>query len=63
MINIQAKDFNGNAALCSVSDILSGPFLIDTQRLDGLYTPVLFGDLDAIDDDLDADEWHRLNNL
>ena len=60
-ITIQAKDFNGNKCQASVGDILFGDFLIDTQREDGLFTPVTFindaAEMEAYFDDLEADAW------
>ena len=60
-ITIQAKDFNGNKCEASVGDILFGAFLIDTQRADGLFTPVSFvsddAEIEAFFEDMESEAW------
>lgn len=60
-ITIQAKDFDGNKCEASVGDILFGDFVIDTQREDGLFSPVTFAnddaEIEAYFEGLDADAW------
>lgn len=62
-IQIQAKDINGNVCNASVGEILFGDFLIDTQREDGLFTPVSFvnddAEMDEYFDELDSEAWGR----
>lgn len=56
-LTIQAKDFNGNKCEASVGDILFGAFFIDTQRADGLFTPVQFHEIDDAEFEGQFEEW------
>lgn len=56
-ITIQAKDFNGNKCTASVGDVLFGEFFIDTQRADGLFTPVEFHEIDDAEFEEQFVEW------
>lgn len=56
-ITIQARDFSGNKCTASVGDILFGAFFIDTQRADGLFTPVEFQEIDDAEFEEQFGEW------
>jgi len=62
IMEIQAKNFDGVVCQVSVDDVLFGDFFIDTQRADGLFSPVSFFDdaaMDAYFADLDDEAWDR----